>query len=170
MNSKPILEMKTEEPSEAKRKKMIEETVQKWLLLQKTVKEEITLEDIIKKQQENDTNKLREYIREYYDLKIKSRKIYEDIRNLKTYEEKRKNNFALSKFDESQIAKTKKEIFNNENSQEMENKNNISTISNLSIDNSRLRAHRTLKSMESDKLDVVSENAENLDSEFGDDN
>lgn len=63
-----------------------------------------------------------------------------------------------------------KEIFNNENSQEMENKNNISTISNLSIDNSRLRAHRTLKSMESDKLDVVSENAENLDSEFGDDN
>jgi hypothetical protein len=63
-----------------------------------------------------------------------------------------------------------KEIFNNENSQEMENKNNISTISNLSIDNSRLKGHRTLKSMESDKLDVVSENAENLDSEFGDDN
>ena len=89
MNSKPILEMKTEEPSEAKRKKMIDETVQKWLLLQKTVKEEITLEDIIRKQQENDINKLREYIREYYDLKIKSRKIYEDIRNLKTYEEKK---------------------------------------------------------------------------------
>ena len=85
----PSFETKLEEPSESKRKKMIEETVQKWLLLQKTVKEEITLEDIIKKQQENDTNKLREYIREYYDLKIKSRKIYEDIRNLKTYEEKK---------------------------------------------------------------------------------
>ena len=72
MDSKSILEMKTEEPSEAKRKKMIDETVEKWLLLQKTVKEEITLEDIIRKQQENDTNKLKEYIREYYDLKIKS--------------------------------------------------------------------------------------------------
>ena len=89
MDSQPE-EKKTEEISEAKRKKMIEETVQKWLLLQKTVKEEITLEDIIRKQQENDTNKLREYIRDYYDLKIKSRKIYEDIRNLKTYEEKKK--------------------------------------------------------------------------------
>ena len=63
MDTKSILEMKTEEPSEAKRKKMIDETVQKWLLLQKTVKEEITLEDIIRKQQENDTNKLRECIR-----------------------------------------------------------------------------------------------------------
>lgn len=63
-----------------------------------------------------------------------------------------------------------KEIFHGDSSQELENKNNISTISNLSIDNSRLKGHRTLKSMESDKLDVVSENAENLDSEFGDDN
>ena len=64
-------------------KKMVEETIQKWLLLQKTVKEEITLEEIINKQQINDNEKLREYFREFYDLKIKSRKTYEDIINLK---------------------------------------------------------------------------------------
>ena len=76
-------ETKADEPSEANMKKMVEETIQKWLLLQKTVKEEITLEEIINKQQNNDNEKLKEYFREFYDLKIKSRKTYEDIINLK---------------------------------------------------------------------------------------
>ena len=87
MDVKNILESKltmgNEELYEADEKKRIEETIQKWLLLQKTVKEEITLEEIILKQQESDFNHLKDYFRQYYELKLKSRKIYEDIRNLK---------------------------------------------------------------------------------------
>ena len=82
MESK-IIEYKADEQSEANEKKLIEETVQKWLLLQKTVKEEITLEEIILNQQQSDFNNLKLYFKQYYDFKLKSRKIYEDIRNLK---------------------------------------------------------------------------------------
>ena len=82
MESKTI-EYKADEQSEANEKKLIEETVQKWLLLQKTVKEEITLEEIILNQQQSDFNNLKLYFKQYYDYKLKSRKIYEDIRNLK---------------------------------------------------------------------------------------
>ena len=87
MDKKLGLDIKGEDASEANIKKMVEETIQKWLLLQKTVKEEITLEEIITKQQNNDIEKFKEYFREFYDSKIKSRKIYEDIRNLKINEE-----------------------------------------------------------------------------------
>ena len=48
------IEYKADEQSEANEKKLIDETVQKWLLLQKTVKEEITLEEIILNQQQSD--------------------------------------------------------------------------------------------------------------------
>ena len=85
------LENKIEEQCEANQKKLVEEIIQKWLLLQKTVKEEITLEEIITKQQENDTKKLKEYFREFYNIKIKSRKVFEDIKNLKIYEDKKNN-------------------------------------------------------------------------------
>ena len=87
---KKLLEIKTDEPSEANAKKMVEETIQKWLLLQKTVKEEITLEEIINKQQQKYNDKLNQYFRDFYDLKIKSRKIFEDIRNIKIADESKK--------------------------------------------------------------------------------
>ena len=45
------------------KKRLVEETIQKWLLLQKTVKEEITLEEIIIKQQQDDFNKLKNYFK-----------------------------------------------------------------------------------------------------------
>ena len=47
------LDMKNavEDPMDTREKKLVEDTIQKWLLLQKTVKEEITLEEIILKQQ-----------------------------------------------------------------------------------------------------------------------
>ena len=69
----------------------IEKTIQKWLLLQKTVKEEITLEEIILKQQQDDFNQLRTYFKDFYELKLKTRKAYEDIRNLKLGGENAKN-------------------------------------------------------------------------------
>ena len=81
-----------EDPAEGReKKKLVEETIQKWLLLQKTVKEEITLEEIILKQQQDDFNKLKTYFKDFYDLKLKSRKAYEDIRNLKLSGENNKN-------------------------------------------------------------------------------
>ena len=86
------LENKIEDQSEANQKKRVEEIIQKWLFLQKTVKEEITLEEIITKQQENDTKKLKEYFREFYNIKIKSRKVFEDIKNLTIYEDPKKSN------------------------------------------------------------------------------
>ena len=82
-------ESKEIEETEEDEKKMVEETIQKWLLLQKTVKEEITLEEVIINQQKEDYSKLKGYYKEYYNLKLKSRKIYEDIKKLKKYEEKK---------------------------------------------------------------------------------
>ena len=73
------------------KKKLIEETIQKWLLLQKTVKEEITLEEIILKQQQDDFDKLKTYFKDFYELKLKTRKAYEDIRNLKLSGDNAKN-------------------------------------------------------------------------------
>ena len=81
-----------EDPAEGnEKKKLVEETIQKWLLLQKTVKEEITLEEIILKQQEDDFNKLRTYFKDFYEYKLKTRKAYEDIRNLKLSLDSSKN-------------------------------------------------------------------------------
>jgi hypothetical protein len=80
-----------EEQNEEREKKKVEDTVQKWLSLQKTVKEEITLEENIISQQTEDFNKLKNYFNDFYELKISSRKIYEDIRRLKTSEEKKSN-------------------------------------------------------------------------------
>ena len=92
---KSLLDSRTsqgnEELSEENVKKMTEDTLQKWLLLQKTVKEEITLEDIILNQQKEDFTKLKKYFKQFYDLKLSSRKIYEDIRELKTLEGSKKN-------------------------------------------------------------------------------
>ena len=65
------------------RQEKVEKIIQKWLMLQKTIKEEITLEEVIIKQQNDDFDYLKNLFTEYYELKLKSRKIYEDIRNLK---------------------------------------------------------------------------------------
>ena len=78
----------SEEYSEENEKKMAEEIFQKWLLLQKTVKEEITLEDIIISQQKDDFDKLKDYYKQFYELKLYTRKINADINNLKYNETK----------------------------------------------------------------------------------
>ena len=112
---KKLLEIKTEEPSEANVKKMVEETIQKWLLLQKTVKEEITLEEIINKQQQNDNDKLKQYFRDFYDLKIKSRKIFEDIRNIKITDESKKTkqkHYYIEKDDDKVLSQAGEPIKN----------------------------------------------------------
>ena len=93
-----------EDPMESReKKKLIEEIIQKWLLLQKTVKEEITLEEIILNQQQDDFNKLRKFFKEFYELKLKSRKAYEDIRQLKLSGENTKNDEIKEYYIEEKI-------------------------------------------------------------------
>jgi predicted MFS family arabinose efflux permease len=65
--------------------------------------------------------------------------------------------FNCCKFDHK---KQEKEIFNDDDEVELQNQENEST------GNSKSKVHRKLKSFESDKLDIVSENAENIDSEI----
>ena len=64
------------------RQEKVEKTIQKWLELQKTIKEEITLEEIIIKQQKDDFDYLKNLFTEYYETKIQSRRQYEVIKRL----------------------------------------------------------------------------------------
>ena len=63
--------------------KKIDLTINKWLNLQKILKENQSLEKIIETQHLENFNKLKEYIHTFYELKIKSRKIYKEIEILK---------------------------------------------------------------------------------------
>ena len=62
--------------------KMVESVIQKWHFLQKTIKEEITLEDVIIRHQKNEFVQLKEYFKQYYKYKLESRKILEEINKL----------------------------------------------------------------------------------------
>ena len=75
-----------DDQSELKKEEMAEKIIQKWLTLQKTIKEEITLEDVIISQQKNDFNHLKDYFKEYYTSKLNIRKTFDDIRKLTTSE------------------------------------------------------------------------------------
>ena len=47
--------------SEEQKQKLVEKIITKWLNLQKIIKEEITLEDVIIKQQQDDTDNLKSF-------------------------------------------------------------------------------------------------------------
>jgi hypothetical protein len=67
---------------ELNKEQLSEKIIQKWLILQKTIKEEITLEDVITSQQKNDFNNLKNYFKEYYTAKLDIRKTFDDILKL----------------------------------------------------------------------------------------
>ena len=67
---------------EINKEKMVELVIQKWLLLQKTIKEEITLEDVIIRHQENEFVQLKQDFKKYYIKKLEARKILEEIKRL----------------------------------------------------------------------------------------
>ena len=71
-----------DDQSDLKKEEMAEKITQKWLTLQKTIKEEITLEDVIISQQKNDFNHLKDYFKEYYNAKLNIRKTFDDIHKL----------------------------------------------------------------------------------------
>ena len=53
------------------------------LNLQKIIKESQSLEKIIEKQHKDNFEQMKKYIDEFYNLKLKARKLYEDIKFLK---------------------------------------------------------------------------------------
>ena len=81
------------------RQQKVEKVIQKWLKLQKTIKEEITLEEVIIKQQTDDFNNLKDLFFKYYETKIKTRKEFEIIRIL----EKNMKNFTAEYYLEKNI-------------------------------------------------------------------
>ena len=66
----------------SKKQEKSEKIIQKWLKLQKIIKEEVTLEEVILKQQNDDFNYLKDLFYQYYETKLKSRKQLDIIRKL----------------------------------------------------------------------------------------
>ena len=71
-----------DEQTDLKKEEMSEKIIQKWLILQKTIKEEITLEDVIISQLKTDFSNLKTYFKEYYTAKLDIRKTFDDIKKL----------------------------------------------------------------------------------------
>ena len=61
----------------------IDSVINKWITIQKILKEGQNLEKIIEKQHLDAFGQIKKNIHDFYKLKIKSRKIYEDIKFLK---------------------------------------------------------------------------------------
>ena len=73
--------------SDTNKRKSAESTIEKWYNLQKTIKETITLEDIISKQQKVDSEKLKNYFKEYYKKKLEIRRTSEEITRIENNNE-----------------------------------------------------------------------------------
>ena len=56
--------------------------IEKWKELQKSIKEAISLEELMEEKQMQDNSQLKEKFREYYKVKLECRKEYEIIKNL----------------------------------------------------------------------------------------
>ena len=80
---------------ELKKEEISEKVIQKWLALQKTIKEEITLEDVIISQQKSDFNHLKIYFKDYYIAKLNIRKTFDDIRKLSQNDFKNIKEFCI---------------------------------------------------------------------------
>ena len=72
---------------EPNRKKNVDSIIEKWFILQKTIKEELTLEEIISKKQKNDFDQLKKYFKEYYTKKLEIRNVLEEIKILENKDE-----------------------------------------------------------------------------------
>ena len=60
-------------------------TLEKWKNLQKSIKEELSLEELMIEKQKQDNSQLKEKFRDYYKVKLKSRNEYEKIKNIDYY-------------------------------------------------------------------------------------
>ena len=69
--------------NESEKTSNTEKIIQKWSKLQKIIKEGVILKKVIIEQQKIDFDKLKKNFIDYYDIKLKIRKTYEDIQTLK---------------------------------------------------------------------------------------
>ena len=69
--------------NELNKKSNVEPIIQKWSKLQKAIKEGVILKKVIIEQQKIDIAKLKKNFINFYDIKLKIRKTYEDIESLK---------------------------------------------------------------------------------------
>ena len=83
-NSQKKLSSSDIHSSEIWHQKDINSIINKWLNLQKILKESQSLEKIIEKQHLDNYSQMKKYIHDFYKLKIKSRKLYDDIKYLKS--------------------------------------------------------------------------------------
>ena len=79
--------------SESSRLLVVDSVLQKWSKLQKAIKENVILKDVIIKQQEIDFAKLKQHFIEYYNIKLQIRQTYEEIDMLKDKRKKYKKIF-----------------------------------------------------------------------------
>ena len=63
--------------------KAVEKTIKNWIEIQRLVKMEQSLEDMINEQHEDHGNKLDMKVKELFNAKLKTRKLYDDIKYLK---------------------------------------------------------------------------------------
>ena len=70
-----------EKNSDSEKEKNVELIIQKWLKLQKTIKEEITLEDVIIRHQKDEFDQLKDYFKKYYYTKLQSRQFFDEIKS-----------------------------------------------------------------------------------------
>ena len=73
--------------SDFNKRKNSESTIEKWYILQRAIKEGITLEDIISKQQKLDSEKLKNYFKDYYKNKLEIRRTTEEIKRIENNDE-----------------------------------------------------------------------------------
>ena len=92
-----LLETKKLNKKRKNRQEKVEKIIQKWLVLQKTIKEEITLEEVIIKQQKDDFDYLKDLFTQYYETKIQSRKQFEIIRKLEKNMRMDKKEYKIEK-------------------------------------------------------------------------
>ena len=94
------------------RQEKVEKVINKWLELQKTIKEEITLEEVTIKQQSDDFNYLKDLFIQYYETKIQSRKQFEIIKNLENNKITNNKQYVVERDIEKILLDTKEPIKN----------------------------------------------------------
>ena len=87
--------IKEEQGKNKESKKLIEKEnnskiLEKWKELQKSIKETLSLEELMIEKQMQDNSQLKEKFKEYYGVKLKCRKEYETINNLESGKQKEK--------------------------------------------------------------------------------
>ena len=106
------IETKKDNKKRKIRQEKVERIIKKWLELQKTIKEEITLEEVIIKQQNDDFDNLKNLFTQYYETKIQSRKQFESIKQLEKNMTLDNKEYIIEKNNENYLSKILEPIQN----------------------------------------------------------